>query len=228
MVSWKQFLAALSLCLVPGAASALTYSVVTIGSDRAAIVADGAIEHNEGQRFREFLASAASRGAVPQALMIHSPGGIASGAFDLGFTLRQLGFGVIVAAVRRDPSSGAAVLLPGRCASACVLAMMGGRRRVIPDASRIYVHRHRTLYASDNRDVLSPRMMAPGRQSAGFVDAMRSYASMMGVDPGLVTLSDSVPHESARLLTPTEVRRFRLSTEGGGAVGAAKRARRRA
>jgi hypothetical protein len=227
MVSWKRFLAALSLCLVPSAASALTYSVVTIGSDRAAIVAEGAIESNEGQRFREFLASAASRGAVPQALMIHSPGGIASGAFDLGFTLRQLGFGVIVAAVRRHPSTGGAVLLPGRCASACVLAMMGGRRRVVPDASRIYVHRHRTLYANDNRDAIPPGMMAPGRQSAGFVEAMRSYASMMGVDPGLVTLSDSVPHESARLLTPSEVRRFRLSTDGG-APGTGKRARRRA
>ena len=44
MVSWKRFVAALSLRLMPGAASALTYSVVTIGSDRAAIVADGAIE----------------------------------------------------------------------------------------------------------------------------------------------------------------------------------------
>jgi hypothetical protein len=228
MVSWKRFVAALSFCLVPGAASALTYSIVGIGPDRAAIVAEGAIEPNEGQRFREFLSSAASRGAVPQALMIHSPGGIASGAFDLGFTLRQLGFGVIVAAVRRDPSTGGAVLLPGRCASACVLAMMGGRRRVVPDASRIYVHRHRTLYASDNRDAIPQSMMAPGRQSAGFVDAMRSYASMMGVDPGLVTLSDSVPHESARLLTPSEVRRFRLSTESGGAPSPTRRARRRA
>ena len=228
MVSWKRFLAALSLCLVPGAASALTYSIVGIGPDRGAIVAEGAIEANEGQRFREFLSSAASRGAVPQALMIHSPGGIASGAFDLGFTLRQLGFGVIVAAVRRDPSTGGAVLMPGRCASACVLAMMGGRRRVVPDASRIYVHRHRTLYASDNRDAIPQSMMAPGRQSTGFVDAMRSYASMMGVDPGLVTLSDSVPHESARLLTPSEVRRFRLSTESGGAPSPTRRARRRA
>jgi hypothetical protein len=106
--------------------------------------------------------------------------------------------------------------------------MMGGRRRVVPDASRIYVHRHRTLYASDNRDAIPQSMMAPGRQSAGFVDAMRSYASMMGVDPGLVTLSDSVPHESARLLTPSEVRRFRLSTESGGAPSPTRRARRRA
>ena len=57
---------------------------------------------------------------------------------------------------------------------------------------------------------------------------MRSYASQMGVDPGLVTLADSVPHESARLLTPGEVRRFRLSTESGGAPRPGKRARRRA
>ena len=229
MVSWKPLVAALTFFLMPGVASALTYSVVTIGPDRSAIVADGAIEQNEGQRFREFLGSAASRGAVPLTLLIHSPGGFAYGGFDLGMTLRQLGYGVVVAAVRRDAATGGPVILPGRCASACVLALMGGRRRVVPSSSRVLVHRHRTLYANDERDFISPGMMDRGRQSAGLVDMMRSYASAMGVDPGLVTLADSVPHETARLLTPTEVRRFRLSTDAGAPPPrGARRARGRA
>ena len=228
MMPWKRLLAALALSLVPGAASALSYSVVSVGGDRGAIVADGSIEQNEGQRFREFVLSAASRGAVPTTVLIHSPGGYAYGGFELGLYLRQLGFGVIVAAVRKDSATGSPVLLPGRCASACVLAMMGGRRRVVPDASRIYVHRHRTLDTAENRDALPPALMEPGRGSERLVDGMRAYATMMGVDPSLITLADSVPHESARLLTPGEVRRFRLSTEGGGAPREGKRARKRA
>lgn len=227
MKPWKRLVAAFALFLSPGAASALTYSVVTVG-DRSAIVADGSIEQNEGQRFRDFLVGLDARGGVPGTVLIHSPGGYARGGFELGLYLRQLGLGVVVGAVRRDAATGAPVLLSGRCASACVLAMMGGRRRVVPDGSRIYVHRHRALYGGgDSGDALPPALMEPGRGSEQFVNGMRAYASMMGVDPGLITLADSVPHESARLLTPGEVRRFRLSTETGGApVRGTKRARR--
>ena len=214
MVSLKAWVAALGFSLLPGAASAMSYSVVSLGPGRSAIAAEGQIDVDEGRRFASFLVGVANTGgAVPRTLLIHSPGGVVEGSMQLGLVLRQLGYGVMVARARRD-ADGRPVLTAGGCASACVYALMGGTRRHVPGQSRVFVHRPRTVVVDNGRELLPPTFKATDSdQRFSFV---RSYTRAMGVDPGLVDLTYGVPHEKNRLLSPAEVSTFRLS--GGGAV----------
>lgn len=60
---------------------------------------------------------------------------------EFGRALRRLGMAVIIARPAARPASRNAELVSGRCYSACVYALMGGKRRVIPAQSRVGIHR---------------------------------------------------------------------------------------
>jgi hypothetical protein len=200
------FLSALTLVFaLGGSASAMTYSLTTLDDGRCgdrcpqAIVAEGSIQVDEAQRLLAFISQVGGQG-LPDTVVLRSPGGNLAGALRLGYGLRQIGVRTVV---------------NGVCASACVFVLMGGSQRVVPAGSRIIVHAARR-YGGVQRDIVGPGFIDGQGTSESVLPLLYRYAADMGVDPAIMSLAQSVPHESARQLTPAEISRFRLATVSGG------------
>ena len=213
-------LLAVGFALLANSASAMSYRVAAIDdgrcSDRCpqAVVAEGTIQVDEVERLAAFFQGA---GAIPATLLMHSPGGNLAGALKLGYGLRRLGVRTIVARVSRsDPAQ----VTTGVCASACVYALMGGADRIVPPGSRVIVHAAQR-YGGFERDIVGGGYIDAGMDRGTVLELLSRYAVSMGVDPAVMSLAQSVPHESARVLSAAEISRFRLASVS------AKRARRR-
>ena len=199
------------LLLSTGSAFAMTYRLAVVDDGRCsrdcaqAVVAEGTIELDEPERLASFLQQ---MGVVPGTLVLHSPGGNLAGALKLGQGLRRLGTRTVVARVSRSQP---AVLTTGVCASACVYALMGGRDRVVPSGSKIVVHAAKR-YGGFERDIAGSGYIDAGMDGGAVLGLLNDYAQRMGVDPAVMSLAQSVPHESARVLSPAEVNRFRLAS----------------
>jgi hypothetical protein len=198
-------------------ASAMGYALVRFDDGRCsrscpqAIFAAGTIELDEPRRLLAFAESVAARGSIPANLILHSPGGNLAGALALGQGVRRLGMRTIVATLApAGPARGA--LRPGRCASACVFVLMGGRSRVVPNGSRVLVHSPRRVGAGGQRDIVGSGTIDRIARPESIAPALEGYARAMGVDPALIGLSYTVPNSSARELTRAEIVRFRLAT----------------
>ncbi len=208
-----RFLLAALLLAAAGTATgaqAMTYRAVTVDDGTcapacpAAIMATGAIEVDEHARFARFI-SAAGDARLAKVLVLHSPGGNVAGAIRLGFLARRLGMRMIVGRV------GPQGVAPGACASACVyLFMAGAERRMVP-GSRLAVHAAKSIGISQ-RDIMGSGTIDAQVQPGAFESAMRDYAQTMGVSPALIDLASSVPHETAHILTASEISQFRLLT----------------
>jgi hypothetical protein len=197
-------------------ASAMGYALVRFDDGRCsrscpqAIFAAGTIELDEPRRLLAFAESVAARGSIPANLILHSPGGNLAGALALGQGVRRLGMRTIVASLApAGPERGA--LRPGRCASACVFVLMGGRSRVVPNGSRVIVHSPRRI-GGGQRDIVGSGTIDRVGRPESIAPALEGYARAMGVDPALIGLSYTVPNSSARELTRAEIVRFRLAT----------------
>src|SRR5260370_41089650 len=103
------------------------------------IVAEGVIEEDTPETFISFLQSAAETQDLRDVVVINSPGGRVVASMRLGAALRKLRAAVIVARFGNgdDPDLPTA----GPCMSACVYAMMGGVKRIVPPESRMGIHR---------------------------------------------------------------------------------------
>ncbi len=179
------------------------------------IEATGAIKRDTPQVFARFLGeqdAAIRAGRLRAVVLIDSPGGEVAGAMILGMMFRELKATVVVA---RPPQSAAATpvgsfaVAPGTCYSACVYALLGGRARVVPDISRVGVHRmHRRMDGiarimdSDGPDVLPA--------TRGAVTMLGDYLKRMGASQDLLALAESVPHDRIHRLDQTEMRRLRI------------------
>jgi hypothetical protein len=218
MLVRKLLLAFALLAAAFSPASAMTYRLAMFDDGRCtnvcprAIAAEGTIQLDEPQRLADFIRQYAGAG-VPRVLLLHSPGGNVAGALKLGLGLRRLGIRTVVARVGQT-SSGAPALGTAVCASACVFALMGGPSRVVPSGSRIVVHAARN-YGGLTRDPSGAGYIEAHSDPAVVMSLLQQYAGAMGVNPAFVGLTQSVPHESARVLTNAEVRRFRLATSSG-------------
>ena len=92
-----------------------------------AIVADGEITNSTPQEFLSFV-SQNLQGNVRAVVFLNSPGGRVVASMELGQLFRKLGVAAIVA--RAGQTYGGTALAGGHCFSACVYALMGGRKRV--------------------------------------------------------------------------------------------------
>ena len=204
------------LALMGAPASAMSYALVRLDDGRCsrscpeAIFAAGTIELDEPRRLLEFAQTVAASGSLPANLILHSPGGNLAGALALGQGVRRLGMRTIVAAVAQT-ADGRGGLTAGRCASACVFVLMAGRSRVIPEGSRVLVHSPRRA-GFGQRDIVGGGTIDRITPTEAVTETLEDYTRAMGVDPALVALSYSVPHESIRVLTRAEIARFRLAT----------------
>jgi hypothetical protein len=214
----------LTFLALSGSASAMTYRLARFDEGRCAgrcpqaIVAEGTVQVDEPRRLAAFAARVAGEtGSVPNTLLLHSPGGNLAGALRLGYGLRRLGLRTVVARVGRGADDragdGAARLGTGVCASACVLVLMGGQERLVPSGSRVAVHAARRA-GGLTRDILGSGTIDPQLDDGSVLSLLHRYARDMGVDPALMSLAQSVPHESARILSPAEISRFGLASVG--------------
>lgn len=170
----------------------------------AVIVATGAITHTDAENFFAFAQRASQSGKVVRVVFLHSPGGNMSGALKLGYIFRQMKITTVVGQV--SPGR----MATGDCHSACVYLLMGGVKRVVPDGSRVGVHQMASS-AIRQRDVLGGGSIDARYSEGEVLGVLRTYVSRMGVSPAIVGLAESVPHSSIKVLSRSELSRFKLA-----------------
>ena len=203
------------LALASGAASAapMTFRLLAVGDSPACgracpqiIVADGEITERTPSEFAAFVKSQAVNRNARGVVLINSHGGRVGASVALGRMFRAAEAAVIVGRV------GPQGVINGRCYSACVYALMGAKKRVIPRESRVGIHR---MFAYDAAGVGPDDLGRTSRVYAtpDLVARLGEYAASMGVSRELVYAAESVSPERVRIITPQEMRRWRLGVE---------------
>ncbi|MGD0639525.1 MAG: hypothetical protein ABSC22_02155 [Roseiarcus sp.] len=224
MRRWRRRAVALALAAtgaIGGAAAAraeqtpMTFRAVQLDtSDCGAkcpevIVADGVIEEGTPQAFIDFAKEASLSQRLRSVIFINSPGGNVVASMELGVAFRRLRSAAIVAGFASQ--GGRSGPVSGQCLSACVYALMGAFRRVVPNTSRVGLHRMSIVEpvegeaagaAAARRNLADPRMVA----------ILARYAARMGVDPALVWRAESQPPGVLHILSPREIARWRLGS----------------
>jgi hypothetical protein len=199
-------------------AAAMSFDLVQLGQSNFCgrgcaqiIAAEGEITESTPDEFLAFAKANAKAGQTRNVLFLDSPGGNVVGSLKLGKMLRRLGTAVVVARVLHGPDDRATAIAAGRCMSACVYALMGGRKRVVPPESEVGIHRmfrreveHDAVSRlSETRTFFAPEEM---------VDALSRYSGAMGISPKLVAMAEQIPPETVHIVTPSEMIRWRLGT----------------
>jgi hypothetical protein len=173
------------------------------------IVAEGVIEEDTPDNFVDFIRSAADQPGARGVVLLSSPGGRVVASMRLGAALRKLGAAVIVA--RSEHEGDRDLTIAGQCMSACVYAMMGGVKRIVPPESRVGIHR----MSREETDEGQPRGAHTTKRSYAsteMVDALADYAAEMGVNPGVIRTAEGISPDQIHILTQAELRRWRLAS----------------
>ena len=206
-------------CGVPAPAHAedMRFSLASPGNPNrcgarcpAVITAVGEITDRTPYEFLNFVHDNVGSHNLHSAIFLDSPGGKVVAAMELGRIWRRLGATAIVA--RADPSSGAR-FPPGRCESACVYALIGARRRVIPPGSIIGVHR--MFFYDDESGAMGDGSSGRRHYDNGSMKAMLShYTRRMGVSPALISEAERISSDRIHVLTRAEIVRYHLGSAG--------------
>ena len=176
------------------------------------IVAEGEILERTPSDFVNFLRANRFTRNVYAVVMIHSPGGRVVASMELGRLLRKAGAAVIVArAFDSGGNGGVAHFAAARCYSACVYALMGAKKRVVPPQSKVGIHRM-FLYERTGQADGTTQLTKTFAQRE-MVNRLGDYAGMMGVSRELVYTAEKTPAETFRVLTPAEIRRWHLASD---------------
>ena len=100
------------------------------------IAASGEIVESTPQAFIDFARAASANARVRSILFINSPGGRVTAAMRLGIAFRRVGAAVVVARAQQSADA-QGEFSAGRCFSACVYALMGAKKRIIPPQSQV-------------------------------------------------------------------------------------------
>lgn len=208
----------------PFAARAMEFTTIPVTErcDRShcprAVIAEGEITADTPNKFARFLREELQLPGLHAVVFLNSPGGNVESAQQFGGLLHYTGAAVVVgrpsvagSSVRqvRSRAVGSLGVVPGQCASACVYALMGAKKRVVPNGARLGVHRMSArTYMRDpaSGGTQSGRMFAGDAE----ISALRDYASRVGGSQDLISLAESIPHDQIRILSSAEVRKFRL------------------
>jgi hypothetical protein len=173
------------------------------------IVADGVIETDTAEAFVDFAKSTARSPDLRAIVLINSPGGNVVASMQFGSVLRQLHMAAIVA--RMNSNGAAPEPVAGRCISACVYAIMGAVKRVVPRESQVGLHRMSIIENTTNRGRSvsgSTRSFADSQMVSG----LARYAARMGVSSALVATAEGLRPDEVHMLSPAELTRWRLAT----------------
>ena len=210
------FLLVLGAAVAPTArAEAMSFQMVTLGVGHCGskcpqvIAASGEIDEGSAENFLQFVYQNVHSGAMHGVVLLDSPGGHVVAAMELGQTIRKLGMAVIVARPGAE-SSLTGDLFSGKCYSACVYALMGGRKRIIPPLSKVGVHRmfnYTTNFSLADGGFVRERYLDDGDMRS----KLARYTTRMGVSSGLINLAEHTSPDVIHVLTPAEIARWRLA-----------------
>ncbi len=207
LVSALVFVAA-GAAAAPAGQPPMTFRAVSLESPGCAskcpevIVAEGVIEEETPQAFLDFAREASLSQRLRSVIFINSPGGNVVASMELGAEFRRLRSAAIVAGFASEGNRSGPV--SGQCLSACVYALMGAARRVVPSVSRVGLHRM-SIAEPDSPDVA--RLADPH-----LVALLARYAARMGVDPAIVWRAESLSPGVLLILTEREIARWRLGS----------------
>ena len=199
------------LCLLATsawAASEMTFRLVSVNGASAVIAATGQITENTPDRFAEFMdENPEVRGRRP-VVLIDSPGGKVIASMQLGKLLRQVNASAVVAAAQAD-GEGGTVVTNAQCFSACVYALMGARKRIIPSASQVGIHR---MFAYEaEMDPSGQYAVVHRRYDDGRLGGyLKQYSQEMGVDPKIISAAERTRSENLRILSRKDMHRWHL------------------
>ncbi len=173
------------------------------------VQAEGSIGKDTATEFIAFLKSLPRTRQLKAIVFMNSPGGVLEGAMKLGFVFRQLKLTVVIAEAGR---AGEGSVTSAQCYSACVYALMGGKKRVVPPASKVGVHSIFTnKFEFDPLHAEPPFRKVPAPTSIN--DAARKYTKYMGVSEDLVNLAENVSPNTISILTSAQISQFRLGVQ---------------
>ncbi len=173
------------------------------------VQAEGSIGKETATEFVEFLKAQPRTNQLKAIVFMNSPGGVLEGAMKLGFVFRQLKLTVAIAEAGR---AGEGTVTSAQCYSACVYALMGGKKRVVPPASKVGVHSIFTnRFEFDPLHAEPPFRKVPAPTSVN--DVARKYTKYMGVSEELVNLAENVSPSTISILTPAQISKFKLGVQ---------------
>ncbi len=170
-----------------------------------ALAAVGRITERTPALFLDAVHRTGGRGTT---VYLDSPGGGVVASMVFGSLMRQVGATAIVAKASSSFFGGGGIQ-PGECFSACVYALIGASRRVIPRQSLVGIHRM-FLSIDGGQDVTA---YASRQQRSAAVDIrsrLSQYTARMGVSPEMIAQAERTPSDNIHVLTPTEIRRYRV------------------
>ena len=219
----RRSLVMLAFCALaqPVLAAEMQFSLIPFGDPAKCgqacaqmIGAEGEIRNDTPRKFLEFVAAHLEDPRVRSIVFLHSPGGGVDASMQLGRMVRKTGVLAVVARIApAEAGQGPAVNLPGaKCFSACVYALMGAKKRVVPPSSLVGIHR---MFFYDDAGGSVPGE-AGGKRTYGsprFVAQLADYARAMGVSRDLIYTAEKVDPDHIHIVTPKELRRWRLGRE---------------
>jgi len=184
----------------------MTFEAVNYGGE-SVISATGRIGESTPDVFLDFLQKN-SRGHLHTIVFLDSPGGVVLASMQFGTILRKIGAAAIVGKISGGFLGGKASISPAKCVSACVYALIGARKRVIPPESAVGIHK--MFLTVDGEDVTALSTKQDRATASGLRTMLASYTGKMGVSPELIARAERIPSEELHILTRAEIRKWRL------------------
>jgi hypothetical protein len=202
----------------PAHAQEMTFRLISVG-DRArcgstcpvVISAEGEITNSTPNAFLSFVESNVGTNNLHAIVFLDSPGGKVLASMEFGKILRELGAAAIVGRV--DPAAANRRLsefVAARCLSACVYALMGAKKRVIPPQSLVGIHRMFSYVDAadpDSSTVVRYRRYDNGEMAA----VLERYTWAMGVSPELIAMAERISSDRIHIMSRAEIARFHLA-----------------
>lgn len=196
-------------------AGEMRFSLVSVGNAHycgahcpAVIMADGEITDSTPYDFMNFVRENIGHRDLHSVILLDSPGGKVVAAMQLGRIWRRLGATAVVA--RPEPGRRSR-FLAASCESACVYALIGARKRVVPPGSVVGVHR--MFFYDDNSGPMNEGASGRRHYDNGSMKAMLSrYTARMGVSPALISEAERISSDRIHVLSRREMARYHLAS----------------
>lgn len=208
----------LALAGAAAAEEAMTFHLAAIGNPHKCggacpkvIAAEGEIVDATPDAFFDFLGGHRDDGNVHAIVFLNSPGGKVVAAMELGKIFRRAGIAAVVARAEPHVDDGLTHFTGGRCFSACVYALMGAKKRVIPPQSKVGLHRM-FAYDSGGDGAASASERRRRYDDGRMAGVLQRYSSTMGINPALVRNAEHGAPDALRILTPTQIAKWRLGS----------------
>lgn len=196
----------------------MSFHLVSVGDpgrcgDRcpAVITAEGQITNETPAEFSEFVRNNVGRADLHAIVFLNSPGGKVVAAMELGRLWRRLGIAAVVGRTNSANPGSTTQFLAARCLSACVYALIGAKKRVIPPASVVGIHR--MFFYEDESGAMGEGGGVRRHYDNGGMRAMlSSYTARMGVSPALISSAEHISSDQIHILSRSEIARYHLGS----------------